>query len=118
LSGVIGHLLINGSSRSPHFEKMAAVKMHPPGSRRLGVHYAASILQSVADCLNNQIGNCERSLAVAPRSYPDDLRATVERNRSRLSDRAGARGTHIKGETRYGGELHAAQGCVRYRPIA
>jgi hypothetical protein len=50
LSGLVGRLLINRSSRRPHIEKLAAAKIHPSsGSRRVGVHYAASILQCVSD---------------------------------------------------------------------
>jgi hypothetical protein len=50
LSGLVGRLLINRSSRRPHIEKLAAAKIYPSsGSRRVGVHYAASILQCVSD---------------------------------------------------------------------
>lgn len=102
-SRLVGRLLINRSSRRPHIEKLAAAKIHPSsGSRRVGAHYAASILQCVADSLNNQVRNCERGPALAPRSYPDDLRASVERNRSRLSDRKQQCPVELKTSVRLG----------------
>lgn len=88
LPGLVGCPLICRSSHGPHFENLAAVKMHAPsGSWRLGVHFAASILQCVVDFLNHQVGNGDRNLVLVPRSYPDDLCATVEGNRFGLSDR-------------------------------
>ena len=50
-------LFINRLSRRPHIQNLAAVKIHPAAAWRLGVHGAGSILQSVTDSLDIQLGN-------------------------------------------------------------